>query len=46
MLMVAKKYWWVGADDRPFRNLQARALSGRRSDLLAWLCGHEIALER
>jgi hypothetical protein len=47
MLMVAKKYWWVGADDRRFRNLRsARALSGRRADLLAWLRGHEIALER
>ena len=46
-LMVTKEYWWAGPDATPFKNLRwARALSGERGDLFAWLRAQEAALER
>jgi hypothetical protein len=46
-LMVTKEYWWAGADGKAFKNLRwARPLSGRRTDLLAWLRAQEMELER
>jgi hypothetical protein len=46
-LMVTKEYWWAGVESKAFKNLRwARPLSGKRSDLLAWLRGQEAALDR
>jgi hypothetical protein len=46
-LMVTKEYWWAGPDAKPFKNLHwARALSGKRSDLFAWLRAQDAAQER
>lgn len=45
--MVTKEYWWAGPDNKAFKNTRwARPLSGRRSDLMAWLRAQEEALER
>jgi hypothetical protein len=46
-LMVTKEYWWVGAENKAFKNLRwARPISGQRNDLFAWLRAQEAALER
>jgi hypothetical protein len=46
-LMVTKEYWWARVDSKAFKNLRwARPISGRRSDLFAWLRAQEAALER
>jgi hypothetical protein len=45
-LMVAKEYWWAGAEGRAFKNSRwARPLSGQRADLFAWLRKQQAALD-
>ncbi len=45
-LMVTKEYWWAGEESKPLKSLHwARAISGQRSDLMAWLRAQELALE-
>jgi hypothetical protein len=45
-LMVTKEYWWIGEESRALKNLRwARATSGQRSDIMAWLRAQETALE-
>jgi hypothetical protein len=45
--MVAKEYWWAGAESKPLKSLRwARPTSGQRSDMLAWMRAQETALER
>jgi hypothetical protein len=46
-LMVTKEYWWVGAESKAFKDFRwARAVSGQRNELMAWLRAQEVALER
>ncbi len=46
-LMVSKEYWWVGQEGRALKNLRwARATSGQRRDMMAWLRAQELALDR
>jgi hypothetical protein len=46
-LMVTKEYWWVGEESKALKNLRwARATSGQRSDIMAWLRAQEAALDR
>jgi hypothetical protein len=46
-LMVTKEYWWVGEESRALKNLRwARATSGQRNDIMAWLRAQEAVLDR
>lgn len=46
-LMVTKEYWWEGAESKAFKDLRwARALSGQRGEMMAWLRAQEAELER
>jgi len=46
-LMVIKEYWWAGEESKALKNLRwARATSGQRSDIFAWLRTQEVALDR
>ena len=46
-LMVSKENWWVGQEGRALKNLRwARATSGQRRDMMAWLRAQELALDR
>jgi hypothetical protein len=45
-LMVTKEYWWVGEESKALKNLSwARATSGQRGDIMAWLRAQEEALD-
>jgi hypothetical protein len=44
--MVTKEYWWVGEESKALKNLRwARATSGQRGDIMAWLRAQEEALD-
>ena len=46
ILIVTKEYWWVGEESKALKNLHwARATSGQRSDIMAWLRAQEAALD-
>jgi len=46
-LMVTKEYWWVGPDNKAFKNLRwARPISGQRNDMLDWMRAQDAALDR
>jgi hypothetical protein len=46
-LIVTKEYWWAGPESKALKNLRwARALSGRRADVLNWMRAQEAALAR
>jgi hypothetical protein len=46
-LMVTKEYWWVGSDNKAFKNLRwARQVSGQRNDMLTWMRAQGAALDR
>jgi hypothetical protein len=37
-ILVTKEYWWVGAENKPFKNTRwARPIGGQRGDFLTWL---------
>jgi hypothetical protein len=46
-LMVTKEYWWAGEENKALKNLRwARATSGQRSEIMAWLRAQAAALDR
>jgi hypothetical protein len=46
-LMVIKEYWWAGEESKALKNLRwARAISGRRNDILAWLRAQDAKVGR
>jgi len=46
-LMVTKEYWWVGPDNKAFKNLRwARQVNGQRNDMLSWMRTQGVALDR
>jgi hypothetical protein len=46
-LMVVKEYWWLGNESKALKTLRwARAIGGRRIDILAWFRDQEANLER
>jgi hypothetical protein len=46
-LMVAKEYWWDGDHKRAIRMQSwSRPIEGSRRDIMAWLRGQEIDLQR
>jgi hypothetical protein len=45
--MVTKEYWWAGEESKALKNLRwARATSGQRSEIMAWLRAQAAALDR
>jgi hypothetical protein len=46
-LMVIKEYWWAGEESKALKNLRwARAITGRRNDILAWLRAQDAKVGR
>jgi hypothetical protein len=46
-LMVTKEHWWIGEATEAIRSGRwARAITGRRKDILEWFRKHEVEIDR
>lgn len=46
-VMIVKEYWWVGSESRAVKSARwAKAISGRRNDIMSWFRTQESLLNR